>query len=167
MFVSCYVLHECVHRSEQVLHDSSSFSLFLSLSFSFSLSLSLSLFSFLSFSFSLLGQRKNDPCCRTNSHEHYPPRAWMATGRVIYCGPPSGFMTLPYVSVTKAHMVEIIVLPGFPVAFSKMFYSSKRIYGGSRRGIKKEMRYLELRILRSVDGRNFNNKKNKRTRFFA
>lgn len=57
---------------------------------------------------SLSGRRKNSPCCRTNSLERYPPRARMATGKVIYCGPPSGFMTSPYVSVTKAHMVEIM-----------------------------------------------------------
>lgn len=66
----------------------------------------------------LSGQHKNDFCCYTNSHEFYPPRAWMATGRVIYCGPPSGFMTSPYVSVTKAHMV-VIIAPGFRDALAK------------------------------------------------
>jgi len=53
-------------------------------------------------------RHKSGFCCHTNSHELYPPRARMATGRVIYCGPPSGFMTSPYVSMTKAHMVALI-----------------------------------------------------------
>lgn len=35
--------------------------------------------------------------------------AKLMTGRVIYCGPPSDFMTLPYarISVTKAHMAKL------------------------------------------------------------
>lgn len=62
-------------------------------------------------------------------------------------------MTLPYVSVTKAHMVEIIVLPGLPVAFSsKMFYPQKEYTKGQ---IKEKIRNLEVRILRSVYEGNF------------
>lgn len=53
----------------------------------------------------------------TRVYCHIHSRRWIrerraaepTTGRVIYCGPPSGFMTLPYarVSVTKAHMAKL------------------------------------------------------------
>lgn len=52
-------------------------------------------------------------CCQTNSPAymrhiwaHIPPaRPYSTTGTIIYYGPPSDFMTLPYATVTKDHMV--------------------------------------------------------------
>lgn len=55
-------------------------------------------------------------------------------------------MTLPYVSVTKAHMVEIIVLEGFPVAFNKMFPIVWKKYEKDK--VKKKN--LKTRILRFI-----------------